>query len=141
MSISEYLSPLVGRLVLVWFFVSQLLHYGGEWDHTIVDMRVADIPAAPFLLLVALMLLMLGSLSLLLGFHTRHGAMLLFGVTIVATVLMHAFWQVSGNEVARQTDFELFARDVAIAGGLLLLVGLGPGPFAFDNRQGEKKKR
>ena len=141
MSISEYLSPLVGRLVFVWFFLSQLLHYGGNWDATVSLMRFAGVPAAAFLLLVALMLLMLGSLSLLLGFHTRHGAMLLFGVTIVATVLMHAFWQINGNEGARQTDFELFARDVAIAGGLLLLVGLGPGPFAFDNRQGEKKKR
>jgi putative oxidoreductase len=141
MSLSEYLSPLVGRLVLVWFFVSQLLHYGHDWGATVSLMRFGGIPAAPFVLLVALMLLILGSLSLLLGFHTRHGAMLLFGVTIVATVLMHAFWQINGNELAHQTDFELFARDVAIAGGLLLLVGLGPGPFAFDNRQGEKKKK
>ena len=140
MSFSEYLSPLVGRLVFVWFFLSQLLHYGGNWDATVSLMRFAGIPAAPFLLLVALMLLVLGSLSLLLGFHTRHGAMLLFGVTIAAALLMHAFWQINDSGAARHTDFELFARDVAIAGGLLLLVGLGPGPFALDNRQGGKKK-
>ena len=73
------------------------------------------------------MLLILGSLSLLLGLHTRHGAMLLFGVTIVATVLMHAFWQIHDNAAARQADFDLFSRNVAIAGGLLLLVGMGPG--------------
>jgi putative oxidoreductase len=141
MSFSEYLSPLVGRLVLVWFFVFQLLHYGGDWDATVLLMRFAGIPGAPFLLLVAMMLLVLGSLSLLLGLHTRHGAMLLFAVTIVATVLMHAFWQINDNEAARQTDFELFSRNIAIAGGLLLLVGLGPGPFALDNRQNGKKKR
>ena len=141
MSISEYLSPLVGRLVLAWFFMSQLLHYGGEWDHTIVDMRVADIPAAPLVLVLTLMLLILGSLSLLLGLHTRHGAMLLFGVTIVATVLMHAFWQINDVEAVRQTEFELFACNIAIAGGLLLLVGLGPGPFALDNRQNGKRKK
>ena len=140
MSISESLSPLVGRLVLVWFFLSQLLHYGGNWDATVSLMRFGGIPAAPFLLLVALMLIVLGSLSLLAGFHTRHGAVLLFGVTIVATVLMHAFWQINDNAIARQTDFELFSRNVAIAGGLLLLVGLGPGPFALDNRQNGKRK-
>ena len=140
MSISEYLSPLVGRLVLVWFFFSQVLHYGGEWSATIALMRFGGIPAAALLLLVALLLLILGSLSLLLGFSTRHGAMLLFGVIIVATVLMHAFWQINDNPSARQADFELFSRNVAIAGGLLLLVGMGPGPFALDNRQSGKRK-
>jgi putative oxidoreductase len=141
MSISEYLSPLVGRLLFVWFFGCQLLHYGGEWGATVSLMKFAGIPAAAFLLLVAMMLLVLGSLSLLLGLHTRHGAMLLFGVTIIATVLMHAFWQITDNAAARQTDFDLFARNVAIAGGLLLLVGLGPGPFGLDNRQNGKRKK
>jgi putative oxidoreductase len=140
MSVSEYLSPLVGRLVFVWFFLCQLLHYGGNWGATVSLMNFAGVPAAAFLLLVALMLVILGSLSLLLGFHTRHGAVLLFGVTIIATVLMHAFWQINDNQAARQVDFELFARNVAIAGGLLLLVGLGPGPFALDNRQNQKKR-
>ena len=139
MSVSEYLSPLVGRLVLVWFFLSQALHYGGEWGATTSLMAFSGIPAAPFVLLVTLMLLILGSLSLLFGYHTRHGAMLLFGVTIVATVLMHDFWHIHDNVAAHHADFELFARNIAIAGGLLLLVGLGPGPFAVDNSQGKKK--
>ena len=136
MSISEYLSPLIGRLVLVWFFFSQVLHYGGDWSATVALMRFAGIPAAALLLLVALMLVILGTLSLLLGLHARHGAMLLFAVIIVTTVLMHGFWRIDDNLLARQTDFELFARDVAIAGGLLLLVGMGPGPFELDNRMG-----
>jgi uncharacterized membrane protein YphA (DoxX/SURF4 family) len=54
---------------------------------------------------------------------------------------MHAFWQINDNPSARQADFELFSRNVAIAGGLLLLAGMGPGPFALDNRLGGKKKR
>ena len=65
--------------------------------------------------------------------------MLLFGVTIVATVLMHDFWHIRDNVAAHHADFELFARNIAIAGGLLLLVGLGPGPLALDNSKGKKK--
>ena len=139
MSVSEYLSPLIGRLVLVWFFLSQTFHYGGDWSATTSLMAFSGVPAAPFVLLVVLMLLILGSLSLLLGFHTRHGAMLLFGVTIVATVLMHDFWRIHDNVAARHADFEMFARNIAIAGGLLLLVGLGPGPLAADNSKGKKR--
>jgi putative oxidoreductase len=139
MSISEYLSPLVGRLVLAWFFLSQVGRYGGAWDRTIVDLRVADVPAAPLVLVFVLTLLILGSLSLIFGFHTRHGAMLLFAVTVIATMLMHAFWRISDYD-ARQTEFNFFALDLAVAGGLLLLVGMGPGPIALDNRGGKKKK-
>ncbi len=77
--------------------------------------------------------MMLGGLSLLLGYHTRHGAMLLFGFTVIVTVLMHNFWTLH-DAVERAADYALFARNVAIGGALLLLVGMGPGPFALDNR-------
>lgn len=141
MSFSEVLSPFIGRLLLAWFFLAQVSYYGGEWSATVSLMTFQGIPAAPLLLLVALILLILGSLSLIFGFHTRHGAMLLFGVTIIASTLMHHFWQIGDNAMARQADFDLFARDMAIAGGLLLLVGMGAGPFAVDNRMGGKKKK
>ena len=37
--------------------------------------------------------------------------------------------------------FNIFVRDFAISGGLLLLVGMGPGPFAIDNQPKGGKKR
>ncbi|MDE2182340.1 MAG: DoxX family membrane protein [Alphaproteobacteria bacterium] len=141
MSVSEYLAPFVGRLALGWFFLLQVAAYGGHWDATISLMVFRGIPAAPFVLSLALFGLILGSLSLILGFHTRYGAVLLFGVTIIASVAMHDYWQIHDNPAARQGDFEIFACSVAIAGGLLLLVGHGPGPLAVDNRIAGKKKK
>ena len=141
MSLSEYLAPFVGRLAFAWFFLLQVSSFGGDWNGTIALMAFRGIPAAPFVLALTLFVLILGSLSLIFGFHTRHGAMLLFAVTILATVLMHDYWQIRGNPVARHADFELFACSIAIAGGLLLLVGQGPGPLAIDNRMGGKKKK
>jgi uncharacterized membrane protein YphA (DoxX/SURF4 family) len=35
-------------------------------------------------------------------------------------------------EVARDADFDIFARNIAIAGGLLMLIGMGSGKFGFD---------
>lgn len=141
MSLSEYLAPLVGRLAFAWFFLYQVSSFGGDWNGTIELMAFRGIPAAPFVLALTLFVLILGSLSLIFGFHTRHGAMLLFAVTILATVLMHDYWQIRDNPVARHADFELFACSIAVAGGLLLLVGQGPGPLAIDNRMGGKKKK
>jgi len=57
-------------------------------------------------------------------------------------VTMHDFWHFP-EAAGRAQQFAIFARDFAICGGLLLLVGLGPGPFAVDNRPkgGGGKKR
>jgi putative oxidoreductase len=132
MSFSEYISPLLGRLVLGWFFVGEALRYGGQWDATIQLMALKNIPAAPLLLALVLIVMVLGALSLALGFLTRHGALLLFGVTVIASVAMHDYWLIH-DPVARGEDFEVFARNMAIAGALLLLVGMGPGPVAIDS--------
>lgn len=141
MSFSEYLAPFIGRLVLAWFFLAQVTGYGGQWDSTVTLMAFRGIPAAPFVLTLGLTLLILGSLSLIFGFHARYGALLLFVVTVFAGALMHDFWHIHDNMIARQAAFEIFSRDVAIAGALLMLVGMGPGPLAIDNRAAGKKKR
>ena len=141
MSISELVSPLVGRLVFGWFFLTQVAVYGGDWEGTITLMTFRGIPGAAFLLALTLLLLVMGSLSLILGFHARYGALILFMVTILATVSLHDYWRIIDNPSARSADFELFACSAAIAGGLLMLVGLGPGPLAVDNsKSGQKKK-
>lgn len=140
MSVSEHLSPLIGRLVFAWFFLVQVATYIGDWEGTITLMAFRGVPGAAFLLAVVLLLLIMGSISLIFGFHTRYGALILFIVTIISNVLLHDYWRVTG-EAARAADFKLFVSNAAIAGGLLLLVGMGPGPIAVDNAKGGGKKK
>jgi putative oxidoreductase len=139
MSFSELISPLVGRCVLAWFFLSEAWSRAGAWDSTLLAMTAKDLPVPPVLLAVALLAMVLGGLSLLFGFQTRHGALLLFGFTIAASLLMNDFWKIE-NPADRAAEYDLFARNMAIAGGLLLLVGMGPGKFALDN-PGQGKRR
>jgi putative oxidoreductase len=133
MSFSEVISPFVGRLALAWFFLSEAYMRAGAWDANVTQMAMLNMPVPPLLLAAAVIVMLLGGISLLLGFHARHGAMLLFGFTIVATVLMHDYWHLTAA-VVRDADYEIFARNIAIAGGLLMVIGLGAGPFAIDNR-------
>lgn len=134
-SFSEVISPLVGRWVLAWFFVANSVFYAERWNATITLMAMKDIPMAPLVLALGLLVMVLGSIALALGFHARHGALLLFAFTIIASVLMHDYWHIH-DVAARAADFEIFARNMAIAGGLLLIVGMGAGPFSIDNRMG-----
>jgi putative oxidoreductase len=140
MSVSEALSPFMGRLILGWFYLAQAGLYGGDWDNTVTLMNMAHIPVAPFMLAVSLLFLCMGSLSLIFGFHARYGALLLFAITVSAAVAMHAYWRINGDLLLRAAEFELFACHAAIAGGLLLIIGQGPGPLAIDNKRSGKKK-
>jgi len=140
MSFSELISPLLGRLALSWFFLSEAYTRAGAWDANVSLMTILNIPAPPLLFALALIVMILGGISLLLGFHARHGAMLLFAFTMVATVLMHDYWN-HINLADRSADYEFFARNIAIAGGLLMIIGLGAGPFAIDNKDDKKKRR
>lgn len=132
MSISEWISPFVGRMALAWFFLGEAWARTSDWTGTLGMMGAAHVPAAPVLLVLALAIMVLGGISLALGYHARHGAMLLFGFIIAASLALHAYWTMpDGTE--RLADYAVFIRDIAIAGGLLMIVGLGPGPFAIDN--------
>lgn len=132
MSFSETISPFLGRCALVWFYGTVAMTIVNDWNRVQGLLEARHVPLAPAVLVVALVFIFLGCVSLLLGYHARHGAVMLFGLTIVAAVTLHPFWLMSG--AGRQAEFETFARDVAISGGLLLMVGMGAGPFAIDNR-------
>jgi uncharacterized membrane protein YphA (DoxX/SURF4 family) len=51
---------------------------------------------------------------------------------------MHDFWTITDNPELARTETQLFAKNMAIAGGLLLLVGLGAGRLSFDGWRGEE---
>ena len=138
MSFGESLAPFLGRLVLAWFFLTQAYHYALDWNDTAILLTMKNVPTPPVLLLTALTGIVLGSVSLVLGFRTRAGALALFAITIAATVTMHDYWHLRAA-AARSADFDIFARNMAIAGGLLILIGMGSGGFAMDNTGGGRK--
>lgn len=132
MSLAELISPFIGRLALAWFFLSDAYMRANDWNGTIALMVDKQIPAPGVTLFLALSMMILGGLSLLLGFRTKVGALLLFAFTIASTLLLHNYWQLQ-DAAERMADYQLFIRNIAIAGGLLLLLGIGPGRFAVDN--------
>lgn len=132
MSFSERISPFLGRGAIALFFLTEAWMKLTSFDANVALLRDEHVPAAAALQVIALAVMFLGGLSLALGYHVRHGALLLFGFTVIVTVLLHAYWTLSDSS-GRIGEFEIFTRNMAIAGGLLLIVGMGPGPFALDN--------
>jgi putative oxidoreductase len=71
------------------------------------------------------------ALAIIVGFKTRIVALALAGFSIATAVAFH------GN-LGDQTQFIMFMKNVAIAGGFLFLVANGSGALALDNRQNDK---
>jgi putative oxidoreductase len=140
MSFSETISPFFGRCAFVYFYLTSAMDILGNWQGIAGELAAKHVPIPPLVLLVALVFIFIGSISLLLGWHTRYGAVMLFGMTIVATFALHDYWHYADPH-ARAAQLGIFTRDFAICGGLLLMVGMGPGPFAIDNQGKGGKKR
>ena len=113
---------LVGRIALAAIFLGSAVNKITNYSGTIEYMEGAGVPLVQVALPGALALLLIGGLSVLTGFMCRFGALLLLVFLAAATFYFH-------------TDFPKeqinFMKNLAIAGGLLTLMGTGPGGFAI----------
>ena len=66
------------------------------------------------------------------GFQARIAAFGLVAFTVVATLIAHNFWDLTGP--ARRANEVNFWKNVAIVGGLLMVTATGAGRFALGRR-------
>jgi putative oxidoreductase len=86
----------------------------------------------PVFLVAAALVELAGGLSILLGCWARLGALALFLLLIPTTLIFHDFWAYEGMD--RMNQMQHFMKNLTIMGGLLMVVGLGPGSFSVDAR-------
>jgi len=125
-------APLLGRIGLSAIFLLSGINKVTHWEQTAQYMQAQGMPLVPLFLLGAIVLELVGGLSVLLGYKARLGAALLILFLIPATLIFHKFWALQGQE--QQMQMIMFLKNVAILGGLLLVVGMGAGPISLDNR-------
>jgi putative oxidoreductase len=70
--------------------------------------------------------------TLILGVGTRYGALLGFIFVVIALVTAHLYWEFP--QAAQNLQYVLLSKDIAIAGGLLLLFVTGAGRFSVDEK-------
>lgn len=76
-------------------------------------------------LIVAVVLQIVGGVSLFFGIQVRWGAFFLLCYLVPAAVLFNHFWFFEGEAMA--TSLVLFLKDVSIIGGLLIILAFGNG--------------
>ncbi len=113
--------------IIYWKEVEKrLLNVLGDWQTYTVSTEGLQtffslaVVWAPLLLMAATFLEILGALLLLFGIREKLGALFLAIILILTTTLMHPFWFVEGSE--RELQLSLFLRDIAILGGLFIVI-------------------
>lgn len=118
---------LVARLLLAHIFLlagfSKITGYAGTQGY----MESMGVPGMLLPLVIALEIG--GSLALIVGFFTRWAALALAGFCVAAAVIFH-------RNFAEQMQMILFMKNLAMAGGFLLLYVHGAGAFSLDARRG-----
>ena len=123
---------LIGRIFLSLIFVSSGLQKIGAWEQTAQYMASERMFAVPLFLAGAIVLEVLGGLSVLIGFKARWGALALIVFLVPTTLIFHDFWTYTGQE--QQMQMIQFMKNLAILGGLFVVFGLGAGPMSVDAR-------
>ena len=129
---SERVFVPLGRVLLSLIFLASGLGKIAAWDATAGYMASEGMTLVPLFLVAAILFEVLGGLSVLLGMKARVGAAALIVFLIPATLIFHDFWAFEGME--RQIYMAMFMKNLAIMGGLLLVIAFGAGPLSIDNR-------
>jgi len=125
MNTLQSLAAPAGRVLIALIFVMSGVNKLANFAGTQAYMDSAGVPGVLLPLVIAVELL--GGLAIILGWHTRLAAFLLAGFTLLSGILFHA-------NFADQMQTIMFMKNLAIAGGFLLIVALGAGPYSIDNR-------
>lgn len=128
------LSALLGRAMIAWLFIpagfAKLTGLSGAMAYT----ASGGLPG--WFAIPALAVELLGGLAILVGWQTRWAALALAAFTLVAAVLFHYVpGQAATDPAVAMAQMLNFTKNIAIAGGLLVLAGLGAGRLALDARR------
>lgn len=117
------ISAPIGRLFLSMIFIFSGFNKITGYAATAGYMESVGVPSILLPLVIALELL--GGIAVLIGFKARLISLLIAGFSIVSAILFHQFW----ND---ESQMNSFMKNIAMAGGFLMIVAHGPGAYSVD---------
>ncbi len=123
----EY-TALAARICLCLIFLKAGISHITGFSGTAEMMSQQGLPLAPVLLGGTVVFQILGTVSLLLGYKVKIGAILLIIFLIPATLVFH-------NPIGNADEINAFLKNIGLIGGLLMLIYAGPGTLSLDGKK------
>jgi putative oxidoreductase len=131
--LSHPVVPFIGRLLLTYIFLTSGIAKVIGWGNNVAYMNTRHLPMVPILLGVAVVIELAGSTCIVIGYHARVAAFVMFLYTAVLTVLFHNFWAATGQLAGIQETH--FRKNLATMGGLLMVAYCGSGPWSISRAE------
>jgi putative oxidoreductase len=131
----------LGRVMIsTIFLMSAIGNKIPKFDDVAALMKTQGIPQPQVMLAGAIVFLIAGSLSIILGYRARIGAALLFVFLVLATYYFHDFWNVTGplKQQLKQEQIIQFMKNLSLMGTMLLVMANGSGAMSLDSSKSRK---
>jgi len=127
----------LGRILLCTVFLAAAVGYTAPDVQTFAQTIAVKAMVAPMWVLIgAIVVLAVGSVSVVVGYKARFGALALLVFLVLATYLFHGFtfWNVV-NTQARHDHIVYLVMNLSIMGAMLFIVVNGAGQMSLDAKR------
>lgn len=125
----QNLSAPIGRLFLSMIFIFS--GFGKISGYAATQGYMDSMGVSGMLLPLVIALELLGGIAILIGFKARLFAVLIAGFSILSAFMFHQFW-------LDESQMNPFMKNIAMAGGFLMIFAHGPGAYSIDNSHTRK---
>src|ERR1035437_125373 len=134
--LKQFQNPLAlaARMLIALLFLPEGISKISGFSGTAGYIALAGLPLPELGAALAIVVEVGGSLGLLVGFQARRVALLMALFTVATGFFFHKFWAAPTDQAMLQHI--MFFKNMAIAGGLLMMVAFGPGSWSFDAKSG-----
>jgi putative oxidoreductase len=123
----------LGRVLLsAIFLMSAVANKIPHFHDVAALMEKVGIPAPQLMLVGAIVFVLVGSISVILGFKAQFGAALMLIFLVLASYYFHNFWATGLSPEEQQNQMAHFMKNVGLMGAMLLIIANGPGPASID---------
>ena len=127
------LLPLLARFLLVSEFLIAVNGKISGWDDQAAYMASHGMHFIAPLLGTALVIELLGSISLITGIQARRAAAVMAVYLAIVSLRLHNFWSMTGMAAgANQTQF---FKNLGMIGGLVMITAYGPGRWVLASKR------
>lgn len=126
-----HIFDLLGRILISAIFIYEAFDSILYADKTKMTMAEYGITWRPdFLLYTSIIALVIGAIMLLIGYRIRVGVWLLLLYWLPVTFIVYSFW--NDPVETQRLNAILFMKNIAIAGGLLMIAAHGGGKYSIQ---------
>ena len=120
-----HIVEILGRILLSTIFLINGIGKIFNYEGTIQYMEDFDVP--DYLIIPAITVEILFPILLIIGYYTKFSALVLSLFTLVLAVIFH-------TDFSNQMQLMSFLKNIAIAGGFLIIFVYGPGKYSLDHK-------